>query len=112
MLSPIVWWKENKGVKMMANCKCREFLDSMILECDWKDMALMGICAGSLGKLCGMLIPAKYKNVAAFTAGTAFFLSAIGLVVRTVDAAREDEFDEYEDFEEWENWDDDDVVEF
>ena len=92
----------------MENCKCKEFLESVTFECDWKDMALMGICVGSLGKLGGMLIPEKYKNVVAFGAGTSFFLSAVALAVKTIKASREDDFDEYEDFEAWEEWDDED----
>lgn len=92
----------------MADCKCKELLESFTVECDWKDLGLMGLCVGSLGKLGGMLVPAKYKNAAAFGAGAAFFLSAVALIVRTVDAARDSEFDEYEDFEEWEEWDDED----
>lgn len=91
----------------MGHCKCKEFLENVTFECDWKDLALMGICAGSLGKLCGMVIPDKYKNAAAFGTGTAFFLSAVTLAVKTIKTAREDEFDEYEDFEKWEEWDDD-----
>lgn len=90
----------------MANCKCKEFLESVIVECDWKDLGLLGICVGSLGKLGGMMIPAKYRNAAAFGAGAAFFLSAVALAVRAIEDAREDDFDEYEDFEEWEDWDD------
>ena len=90
----------------MGNCKCREYLESIIVECDWKDMGLLGICAGSLGALVGMVVPEKYKNAAAFGAGAGFFLSAIAVTVKSIEAAREDEFDEYEDFEAWEEWDD------
>lgn len=91
----------------MADCKCKELLESFTVECDWKDLGLMGLCAGSLGKLGGMLVPAKYKNAVAFGVGAAFFLSAVALIVRTVDAARDSEFDEYEDFEEWDDEDED-----
>ena len=87
-------------------CKCREFLDSFTFECDWKDLSLMGVCAASLGALAGMVVPEKYKNAAAFGTGAGFFLSAIALTVKSIEAAREDEFDEYEDFEAWEVWDD------
>ena len=92
----------------MANCKCKEFLETVSLECDWKDMGLLGACFGSLGALAGMVLPDKYKNAAAFTAGSAFFFSAIALVVRTIEASRNSDWDEdeYEDFEEWETWDD------
>ena len=90
----------------MANCKCKEFLENVTLECDWKDMGLLGVCLGSLGALAGMVLPDKYKNAAGFTAGGAFFFSAIALVVRTIEASRNSEWDEYEDFEEWETWDD------
>ena len=90
----------------MANCKCKEFLENVTVECDWKDMALLGICVGSLGKLMGMMVPEKYKNAAAFGAGAAFFMSGIALAVRTIEESRHNEWDEYEDFEEWETWDD------
>ena len=93
----------------MANCKCKEFLDSFTFECDWKDLGLMGLCVGSLGALVGMLVPEKYKNAAAFGTGAGFFLSAIAL--KSIEAARYDEFDEYEDFEAWEEWDDEDEEE-
>ena len=82
----------------MANCKCKEFLESVTFECDWKDLGLMGVCAGSLGALVGMLVPEKYKNAAAFGAGAGFFMSAIAVTVKSIAAAREDEFDEYEDY--------------
>ena len=95
----------------MKDCKCRELLESVIFECDWKDLGLMGICAGSLGALVGMLVPEKYKNAAAFGAGAGFFVSAIAVTVKSIAAAREDEFDEYEDFEAWEEWDDDEYEE-
>lgn len=95
----------------MANCKCKEFLDSFTFECDWKDLGLMGLCVGSLGSLVGMLVPEKYKNAAAFGAGAGFFLSAIAVTVKSIEAAREDEFDEYEDFEAWEEWDDEEEEE-
>ena len=88
--------------------KCRDFLDTVTFECDWKDMGLMGLCVGSLGVLFGMVVPEKYKNAAAFGAGAGFFLSAVEVTVKSIEAAREDEFDEYEDFEEWEDWDDED----
>ena len=89
--------------------KCRDFLDTVTFECDWKDMGLMGLCASSLGALAGMLVPEKYKNAAAFGAGAGFFLSAVALTVKSIEAAREeDDFDEYEDFEECEEWDDED----
>ena len=88
--------------------KCKEFLESVIIECDWKDMSLLGLCAGSLGALVGMIVPEKYKNAAAFGTGAGFFLSAIALTVKSIEAAREDAFDEYEDFEAWEDWDDED----
>ena len=95
----------------MGNCKCREYLESIIVECDWKDMGLLGVCAGSLGALVGMVVPEKYKNAAAFGAGAGFFLSAITVTVKSIEAAREDEFDEYEDFEAWEEWDDEEEEE-
>lgn len=91
----------------MENCKCKEVLENMIFECDWKDLGLMGLCVGSLGYLFGMLVPGKYKNAAAFTAGAGFFLSAVAVTVKSIQAAREDDFDEYEDFEDWEEWEDD-----
>ena len=77
----------------MANCKCKEFLDSFTFECDWKDLGLMGLCVGSLGALVGMIVPEKYKNAAAFGTGAGFFLSAIALTVKSIEAARYDEFD-------------------
>ena len=92
-------------------CKCKEFLDSFTFECDWKDLSLMGVCAASLGALAGMVVPEKYKNAAAFGTGAGFFLSAIALTVKSIEAAREDEFDEYEDFEAWEEWDDEEEEE-
>lgn len=90
----------------MANCRCKELLESFIVECDWKDLGLMGLCVGSLGKLAGMVVPKKYKGAAAFGAGATFMVSAVALTVRAIEDARDSEFDEYEDFEEWENWDD------
>lgn len=91
--------------------KCRDFLNTVTFECDWKDMGLMGICVGSLGTLAGMLVPEKYKNAAAFGAGAGFFLSAVAVTVKSIKAAGEDAFDdfeEYEDPEEWEDWEDKD----
>lgn len=107
MILPIEWLKKDKGEVDMANCKCKEFLESVTFECDWKDLGLMGLCVGSLGSLAGMLIPEKYKNAAAFTAGISFFFSAVAVTVKSIKTAGEDEFDEYEDFEKWEEWDDD-----
>lgn len=93
----------------MANCKCREFLDSVTFECDWKDMGLLGLCAGSLGTLVGMVVPEKYKNAVAFGAGAGFFLSAVAVTVKSIEASREDEMEDFEDdFEdEFMDWDDD-----
>ena len=92
----------------MANCKCKEFLESVTFECDWKDMGLMGLCVGSLGTLIGMLVPDKYKNAAAFTAGAGFFLSAVAVTVKSIEAAREDEMAEIEAEleDEFLDWDD------
>ncbi len=88
--------------------KCRDFLDTIVFECDWKDMGLMGICAGSLGALAGMLVPEKYKNAAAFGTGAGFFLSAVAMTVKSIAAARESEWEELHDLyeDEWEDWDD------
>ena len=84
---------------------CRDFIKNTILECDWKDMGLLGACIGSLGALAGMVLPDKYKNAAAFTVGSTFFLSGVALAVRTVEACRQAEWDQYEDFTAWEEWD-------
>lgn len=88
--------------------KCRDFLDTIVFECDWKDMGLMGICAGSLGALAGMLVPEKYKNAAAFGTGAGFFLSAVAMTVKSIAAAREAEWEDLHDLyeDEWEDWDD------
>lgn len=88
--------------------KCRDFLNTVTFECDWKDMGLMGICAGSLGALAGMVVPEKYKNAAAFGAGAGFFLSAVAVTVKSIEASREKDFDE--DFDEWEDFDEEDCL--
>lgn len=95
----------------MADCKCKEFLESVTFECDWKDMGLMGLCVGSLGALVGMVVPEKYKNAAGFTAGAGFFLSAVAVTVKSIKAAREDSLDDMYDLEddfedEFMDWDD------
>lgn len=89
--------------------KCRDYLNTVTFECDWKDMGLMGLCAGSLGALVGMVVPEKYKNAAAFGAGAGFFLSAVAVTVKSIEASRNDDdiHDLYET-EEWEDWDDED----
>lgn len=88
--------------------KCRDFLDTIVFECDWKDMGLMGVCVGSLGALAGMLVPEKYKNAAAFGTGAGFFLSAVAMTVKSIAAAREAKWEDLHDLyeDEWEDWDD------
>lgn len=88
--------------------KCRDFLDTVTFECDWKDMGLMGLCVGSLGALVGMVVPEKYKNAAAFGAGTGFFLSAVAVTVKSIEASRNDDIHDLYESEEWEDWDDED----
>lgn len=87
--------------------KWTNFMDRITFECDWKDIGLIGLCAGSLGALMGMVIPEKYKNAAAFTTGSAFFLSAVAFTVRSIKASGEDAFED-ENFEEWDDWDEED----
>ena len=81
--------------------RCKDFLNTVTFECDCLDMGLLGLCAGSLGALAGMLVPVKYKNAAAFGVGAGFFLSAVAVTVKSIEAAREEE-----ELDDWEDWDD------
>lgn len=81
--------------------KWKWFCDRMTVECDWKDLGLLGLCAGSVGALKGMLVPERQKNAAALVAGATFFFSAVAIAVRSAKQLREE--DAADAYEAWED---------
>ena len=58
----------------------------------------------------GDVLYSKNEDDIAYCADLVKLMTAY-VTVKSIEAAREDEFDEYEDFEAWEEWDDEDEEE-
>lgn len=54
--------------------------DRYLQSRDWKMVAVLKFCLGSLGMLLGLLIPGKHKKTAAAAAGTVFCLTYVPLM--------------------------------
>lgn len=54
--------------------------DRYLQSRDWKMVAVLKFCLGSLGMLLGLLIPGKHKKTAAAAAGTVFCLTYVSLM--------------------------------
>ena len=59
--------------------KWRRYLDEFVLECDWKDVTLIKICACMFGVMLGMRVPQQRKKAAA-AVSAAVFLTTTGLM--------------------------------
>lgn len=58
----------------------------LILECDWKDMALLKLSLCALGVLIGVSLPVKKKKAPLLIAACAFLGTYIPLMIKIVPA--------------------------
>jgi len=59
--------------------KVRDFLDSFIVEFDWKDIVLFKICMVAFGIMIGACLPKRNKKSVVAVSGSVFLLATITL---------------------------------
>ena len=81
--------------------KLAAFLNDCVLECDWKDMALIKTCVCAFGVMLGLTVKKKRKKPVMILSSLIFLVTACLTAVRFVLELSEDDFeDDHEDDEE------------
>lgn len=84
--------------------KLKDFLDSYVVEFDWKDIAIFKICLAAFGVMIGISLPRKKKKSILVVSGTVFVVATIALFARLFGVecpfCCEDDDSEYEDDDE------------
>lgn len=62
--------------------KLFNWLDDYVLECDWKDMALIKTCVCAFGIMLGLSLPKEKKKPAMVVSGLLFIATSAMLAVR------------------------------
>lgn len=62
--------------------KLKDFLDSYILEFDWKDIAIFKLCMAAFGVMVGVSLPSHQKRAICVISGSVFIATAIVLCAR------------------------------
>lgn len=84
----------------------KEFLNSYIVEFDWKDIAIFKLCLTAFGMMIGISLPKRKRNSIMAICGSVFVLTTIVLFARLFGVAcpfcqeEEDFEDEDEDEDE------------
>ena len=78
--------------------KLATFLNDYVLECDWKDMALIKTCVCAFGVMLGLTVKKDRKKPIMILSSLIFLVTACLTAVRFVLELSEDDFEE--DFEE------------
>ena len=78
--------------------KLATFLNDYVLECDWKDMALIKTCVCAFGVRLGLTVKKERKKPIMIISSLIFLVTACLTAVRFVLELSEDDFEE--DFEE------------
>ena len=84
--------------------RMRDFLNSFIVEFDWKDIALFKICMTAFGIMIGACLPKRNKTTVLAVSGSVFLLAIITLFCGLFEidcplCCKKDEYD-FEDEEE------------
>ncbi|KAF5054643.1 hypothetical protein [Anaerotignum sp.] len=60
--------------------RMKEFLESFIVEFDWKDVTIFKLCLTAFGIMIGISLPRKNKKAILAASGTVFIVSTILLL--------------------------------
>ncbi|MFV0314417.1 MAG: hypothetical protein ACK5I7_04850 [Anaerotignum sp.] len=85
--------------------KVKEFLNSYVIEFDWKDMAIFKICLAAFGVMIGISLPKEKKNCILAISSAIYAVTFAIIVSRLVGiecpfCEREDDFLDWDDEEE------------
>lgn len=72
--------------------KLTAFLNDYVLECDWKDMALIKTCVCAFGVMLGLTIKGKRKKPVMVISSLVFLLTACLTAVRFVLKLSDEDF--------------------
>jgi|GEM_PF-805979 len=82
--------------------KVRDFLDSFIIEFDWKDIVVFEVCLCAFGIAVGSSLPAKNKKPVIIVSLVAFFVTVSWLCLRLFGfdelCGCDDDWDDFEDY--------------
>jgi len=78
--------------------RIKEFLESFIVEFDWKDITIFKLCLTAFGIMIGISLPRKNKKAILAASGAVFIVSTILLFCGLFDVScpfcqKEEEFD-------------------
>ncbi|WP_313525840.1 permease of phosphate ABC transporter [Anaerotignum sp.] len=81
--------------------KIREFLDSYIVEFDWKDIAIFKLCLAAFGVMIGISMPKDKKKPVLAISCAVFVVTTVVLFARLfgMECPFCNEEDEYEDWD-------------
>ncbi|MDD4843102.1 MAG: permease of phosphate ABC transporter [Anaerotignum sp.] len=84
--------------------RLKDFLDSYIVEFDWKDIAIFKLCLAAFGVMIGISLPNGKKKPIMAICGSVFVITTIVLFARLFDVEcpfcqEEDDFEDEEEDE-------------